>query len=551
MRRRTAMKAALAAAGLTTVAVGCSGNNGGGEGGGELPPLTIHANSTNTYQANFNPFSASMLHGTRGFLYEPLMLNTPMRPGDSMPWLAESQEFNEDGTVVTFVLREGVTWSDGEAFDAEDVAFTFNQMVEHPATNANARPVVKAEATDDYTVEVTFEVPQFAYAAAIGNTLVVPEHIWSALEDPIETTNDQPVGTGPFMLDHFDAQLYTLVKNENYWQADEIEVPEVQYPANTTETFNTAMRNGDLDWTGGFVPNIEDIYIKHDPENRGYWYPGGGLVTLAYNAENPIFEDVELLKGISLGIDRQQLSDIAMQGYTPPSHPTGLPQPAYESVLLDEYKDATLDFNADEANKVLDDAGYAKGSDGIRVGKDGQRLSWNVEVPSSWADWVDIVQLMEEQLKTVGIEIVPQGVSFEAWLETRNNGNYELTLTSVAIGQTPFDMYRSLFSSEYKVEEGPVNNNFGRYYNEEADAALEAYASTDDEAEQQAALDTLQTMMVEQFPTIPLLQAPNWFQYNTARWTGFPNEDDPYAFGAPFQSPDNLLVVMNLTPAES
>ena len=551
MRRRTAMKAALAAAGLTTVAVGCSGNNGGGEGGGELPPLTIHANSTNTYQANFNPFSASMLHGTRGFLYEPLMLNTPMRPGDSMPWLAESQEFNEDGTVVTFVLREGVTWSDGEAFDAEDVAFTFNQMVEHPATNANARPVVKAEATDDYTVEVTFEVPQFAYAAAIGNTLVVPEHIWSALEDPIETTNDQPVGTGPFMLDHFDAQLYTLVKNENYWQADEIEVPEVQYPANTTETFNTAMRNGDLDWTGGFVPNIEDIYINHDPENRGYWYPGGGLVTLAYNAENPIFEDVELLKGISLGIDRQQLSDIAMQGYTPPSHPTGLPQPAYESVLLDEYKDATLDFNADEANKVLDDAGYAKGSDGIRVGKDGQRLSWNVEVPSSWADWVDIVQLMEEQLKTVGIEIVPQGVSFEAWLETRNNGNYELTLTSVAIGQTPFDMYRSLFSSEYKVEEGPVNNNFGRYYNEEADAALEAYASTDDEAEQQAALDTLQTMMVEQFPTIPLLQAPNWFQYNTARWTGFPNEDDPYAFGAPFQSPDNLLVVMNLTPAES
>lgn len=557
MRRRTAMKAALAAAGLSTVAVGCS-NNGGGSGGsggggagGDLPPLSIHANSTNTYQANFNPFSASMLNGTRGFIYEPLMLNTPMLPGESKPWLAESQEFNEDGTVVTFTLREGVTWNDGEAFDAEDVVFTFNQMVEHPATNANARPVVEAVATDDYTVEVTFEVPQFAYAAAIGNTLIVPEHIWSAIEDPIETTNEEPVGTGPFKVNHFDAQLYTLAKNEDYWQADEVEVMEIHYPANTTETFNTAMRNGDLDWTGGFVPNIEDIYINHDPEHRGYWYPGGGLVTLAYNAENPIFEDVELLKGISLGIDRQQLSDIAMQGYTPPSHPTALPQPAYESALSDEYKDATLEFNADEANKVLDDAGYTKGGDGIRVGKDGERLSFNVEIPSSWADWVDIVQLMEEQLKTVGIEIVPQGVSFEAWLETRNNGNYELTLTSVAIGQTPFDMYRSLLSSEYKVEEGPVNNNFGRYYNDEADAALEAYASTQDEVEQQAALDTLQKLVVEQFPTIPLLQAPNWFQYNTARWTGFPNEDDPYAFGAPFQSPDNLLVVMNLTPAES
>lgn len=548
MRMMKKVRAAAAAIAGLALVVGCTGGAEDGDGSA-LPPLTIHANSTNTYQANFNPFSPSMLHGTRGFIYEPLMLNTPMRPGESMPWLAESQEFSDDGTVVTFNLREGVTWTDGEELTADDVAFTFNMMVEHPATNTNARPIVEAVATGDLTAEVTFESPQFAYAAAIGNTLIVPEHVWSEIGDPIETTNDEPVGTGPFTLDHFDAQLYTMVKNDQYWQAAEIEVEELQYPANTTETFNTAMRNGDLDWTGGFVPNIEEIFIEHDPENRGYWYPGGGLVNLTYNAENDVFDDGALREALSLGIDRQQLSDVAMQGYTPPAHPTGLPLPAYESVLSEEYQNSELGFDSDEANRVLDEAGYALGSDGVRVGPDGERLSWTVEVPSSWADWVDITQLLEEQMLEIGIEIVPQGVSFEAWVETRNNGNFELTLSSVAIGQTPFDMYRSMLSSEYEVEDGPVTSNFGRYYDDEADAALEAYASTEDQAEQQQALDDLQRIMVEERPAIPLLQAPNWFQYTTERWEGFPTEEDPYAFGAPFQSPDNLLVIMNLRPA--
>lgn len=548
MRMMKKVRAAAASIAGLALVVGCTGGADDGNESG-LPPLTIHANSTNTYQANFNPFSPAMLHGTRGFVYEPLMLNTPMRPGESMPWLAESQEFNDDGTVVTFTLREGITWTDGEAFTADDVAFTFNMMVDHPATNTNARPIVEAVATDDLTVEITFEAPQFAYQAAIGNTLIVPEHVWSEFEDPIETTNEEPVGTGPFTLDRFDAQLYTMVKNDEYWQADEIEVEELQYPANTTETFNTAMRNGELDWTGGFVPNIEDIFVNHDPENRGYWYPGGGLVNLTYNAENETFDDAALREALSLGVDRQQLSEVAMQGYTPPAHPTGLPLPAYDSVLADDFRESELALDQDEANRILDEAGYSLGDDGVRVGPDGERLSWTVEVPSSWADWVDITQLLEEQMTEIGIEIVPQGVSFEAWVETRNNGNFEMTLSSVAIGQSPFDMYRSMLSSEYQVDDGPVTSNFGRYYDDAADAALEAYASTEDEAEQQQALDDLQRIMVEERPAIPLLQAPNWFQYTTERWEGFPSEEDPYAFGAPFQSPDNLLVIMNLTPA--
>ncbi len=552
MRSSTTIKGACLLTASALVLAACSGDSGDGDGNGgevQVEPLSIHANSTNTYQRNFNPYSPSVLHGTRAFIYEPLIIHTPMQPGESIPWLAESMEFNDDGTVATFNLREGVEWSDGEAFTADDVAFTFNLMAEHASTNASARPIVEAEATDDLTVDVTFEEAQFAYTEAIGNTIIVPEHIW-ADEDPVESTNEEPVGTGPFVVETFSAQLYTLTKNENYWNADEIDVQEVHYPANTTETFNTALQAGDLDWSGGFVANIDDIFVSRDPENRGYWYPGGGLVNVLLNFDEDVFDDVVLREALSLGMNRQQISDVAMQGYTPPAHPTGLPLPAYEAVMTDEIRDQTLEHDPDEANRILDEAGYETGSDGIRVSPDGERLSWDLEIPSSWADWVDITQLLEEQYAEIGIEIVPQGVAYEAWLDARNNGNFEVTLSSVAIGQSPFDMFRAMMSSEYQVDSGPVLSNHGRYYNDDADEALDAYASTSDEDTRQAALENLQQIVVDELPVIPMVQSPNWFQYNTERWEGFPNEDNPYALGAPFQSPDILLVVHNLTPAE-
>lgn len=550
-KTRIGQCAAGLAAGVLVLAA-CSDGGDGGDGGdvseASIEPLTIHANSANSYQPNFNPFSATANHGTRGMIYEPLILVSPMTEDDGQPWLAESMEFNDDGTAATFTLREGVEWSDGEAFDAEDVAFTFNLMAENPAANTAALALDSAEVTDEHTVEVSFTETSFAFEPAIGNTVIVPEHLF-AEEDPIEFQNEEPVGTGGFVLDTFDQQLYTLSANPTYWNAEELEVEELRYPANSEQTFTTSLQSGELDWSGGFVANIDDIYVSQDPENRGYWYPGGGLVSLVPNLENEPFDDPAVREALSLGMDRHQIAEVAMEDYTTPAHPTGLPLPAYEDSLSAENADDELTYDADQANQILDDAGYEMGSDGVRTTPDGDRMSYNLEIPSSYVDWVTITGLLEEQYAEIGIEVSPQGVSFESWVETRNNGTFDITIASVAIGQTPFDMYRSIMSSEYRSDEGSVTANFSRYYTDEADEALLTYANTDEEAEQQAALEELQALMVEEIPMVPMIQAPNWFQFNSANWEGWPSEEDPYAFGAPFQSPDNILVVQNLTPA--
>lgn len=547
-RRLTTAAAALTGAALILSACSGGGDDGGGDGTGEVQPLTIHANSANTYQRNFNPFSASVLHGARGYIYEPLVASSPQMD-EPVPWLAESVEFNDDGTVMTYTLREDVTWSDGEDFTAEDVAFTFNLFVDEPATNLAALDVVEARTTDDLTVEIEFSEPMFAFEHAVGNTLIVPEHIWADVEDPMEDTNEDPVGTGPFLLEDFSQQLYTMTKNEDYWAADEVQVEQLRYPANTDQTFTTSLQSGEIDWSGGFVANVEDIFVARDPDNRGYWYPGGGLVSLTPNTQEAPFDDPQLREALSLAMDREQISEVAMQGYTPPAHPTGLPMPAYESSLSAEYADAAYSRDVEAANDLLNEAGYELGADGVRTTPDGEPMSYPLEIPSDWVDWVTISQLLVEQFAEVGIEITPQGVSFDSWVETRNSGSFDLTISATAIGQSPFDMYRSMMSSEY-ASDGAVRQNFSRFYDDAADAALDDYAATADEAEQQAALDTLEQVFVEELPLVPMIQSPNWFQYNTERWEGFPNEDDPYAFGAPFQNPDIMIVLRHLTPAQ-
>lgn len=552
MRTTTFPRVAAAVAAASLALVGCTSGAGSPDTSesAAAQPLTIHANTANTYERNFNPYSPSANQGTKGMIYEPLLINTPMTPGESIPWLAESMEFNDDGTAATFVLRDGVTWSDGEAFDADDVAFTFNLMRDNAGANASALDIDEATAVDPQTVEVRFNSTSFAYEEAIENVVVVPEHVFGDVEDPLEFTNEDPVGTGPFVLDQFSQQLYTLSRNESYWNADAVKVPEVRYPAATDQTFNTSLRAGDLDWSGGFVANIDQIFLSQDPDHRSYWYPGDGLVTLLVNDQKAPFDDVRLRQALSAAIDREQLSEVAMQGYTPPAHPTGLPLPAYEDVMSDEYADAAYERDVDRANQLLDDAGFPRGAGGVRTTPDGEKLSFRLQIPSDYVDWVTMSQLLKEQLADVGIELEPQGVSFDAWLESRGAGTFDVTIASVPMGLSPYHLYRAIMSSEYKVDEGPVISNYARFYDDAADGFLEDYAATDDPAAKQEALDGLQKIMVDELPLVPMLQSPNWAQFNTARWEGFPDEEDPYALGAPYQFPDNLLVVTHLTPAQ-
>ncbi|ATG54466.1 hypothetical protein CFK41_06560 [Brachybacterium ginsengisoli] len=541
--RRALMLGTAGAAGATALA-GCSSAPTAEQ---DLP-VRIHANDATTFQPNFNPYGGVPLQGASGLIYENLRLATAMNPGTSEPWLATDFAWNEDGTEITLTLRDDVVFTDGEPLDAEDVVYTFLLHRDVPAVNTVALDVVDATAPDPTTVRLRFGRTSFAQESDILTRPIVPEHVFSTFEDPSTEQIAEPMGSGPYLLDRFSDQLYTFVRNDDHWAADEFEPRELAWPSFTTQTMNTAMQAGELDWSGGFVANIDRIFVDHDPEHRGYWYPGNGSVNLTLNLEKELFQDIELRRGINLAVDRQEIAEIAYMSYFGPPHPTGLPRPTYEEFIAEEYRDLEFAVDVDGAEKVLDDAGYERGADGIRVAPDGTPLTFDLPIPSGYNDWVTTSQILSSQLSRVGISLTPRGISFEQWLEARDTGNFEVTISTAAAGQNPWYLYRSMLSSEYRTEgDEPVVANFQRWYDEETDHLLRRFSETDDPEAQRASVEALQRIMIDQLPTLPIITAPNWFNYNTEFWSGFPDESDPYALGAPVQNSDRVMVLRKLT----
>src|SRR5699024_1467302 len=185
----------------------------------------------------------------------------------------ESWEFNEEGTELTFTLRDDVTWNDGEPFTAEDVAFTW-QLVLDGKTNT-VYPFTAVEATDDTTVRVTYDRPSFTDLIPFNPRRIVPKHIWES-EDPAAFTDPEPVGTGPFVLDSFSPQQVALRVRDGYWGGESAGVQTVKLLAMSSDAAKDALIKGDIDYGTWAWENGEEEFVSLDPEINEYsFYPTG------------------------------------------------------------------------------------------------------------------------------------------------------------------------------------------------------------------------------------------------------------------------------------
>ncbi len=238
--------------------------------------LTINYEQVSTWVRNFNPFSASPLGSTLTAIYEPMMIYNKST-GKMVPWLATEYSWNSDNTELTFKIREDVKWSDGKPFTAQDVVYTFDLLRNNEALTGTATSILKEyvdnfSAPDDYKVVFKFKTVYTLALYDIANQFIVPQHIWKDIQDPMTWTNDNPVATGPFtQVTKFDSQIYILEKNPYYWQPGKPAFQGIRYPAFAdNDAANLALANGELDWAGNFVPDIEKTYVAKDPANFHY-----------------------------------------------------------------------------------------------------------------------------------------------------------------------------------------------------------------------------------------------------------------------------------------
>ncbi|HEX4713529.1 MAG TPA: ABC transporter substrate-binding protein, partial [Ktedonobacteraceae bacterium] len=182
--------------------------------------LNIVPSPKGDFTNGFSPYSSSANYGSQGMMYETLLFFDSLN-GSITPWLAQSYQVSSDAKSITFHLRQGVKWSDGQPFTADDVVFTLQDLKQYPTADSNNlwQTIQSVQATDQSTVVVTLSKassPILWYLG--GQTWMLPKHLWSSVGDPTKYADDQPVGTGPFMLKSFTPQLIDLKKNPNYWQ---------------------------------------------------------------------------------------------------------------------------------------------------------------------------------------------------------------------------------------------------------------------------------------------------------------------------------------------
>jgi len=501
--------------------------------------LTTNNEQQGSWIRNFNPLlpeNASSRWPTLHGIYESLAVWN-RATAELVPRLATEWAFSEDNLTLTFTLRDGVTWSDGEAFTADDVVFTWNLFKENDALPGNGARVVidridAIEAVDDTTVAFTFNEVYTIGLYDIAGQVIVPEHIWKDVADPVTATNENPVGTGPFTeVTRFENQIWELGKNPNYWDEGKPMIEGLRLPAfPSNDAINLATINGELDWTANFIPDIESTFVAKDPENFFYWFPPlGDDVMLYLNTTIAPFDNVDVRKAISMAINREQIVDIAMFGYTHPADATGLSD-AYESVKDETAASAEwVTYNVDKANEMLDAAGLTKDGD-VRKTSDGTAMEYELNVVSGWSDWVQACDIMARNLTDVGIKVTVKPYDQTTWQTRVQNGEFTMSIGWSSGGPTVVNFYRGVMSSITWNEIGTSSSeNWHRFKSEEADTLLADFASTSDEAEQQQVAVKLQQLFADLAPALPLFPGPQWGEFVTTRFEGFPSEEDPYA----------------------
>jgi peptide/nickel transport system substrate-binding protein len=545
--------ASIAAIGVATglLLTGCTpGTNGDDSGGAALtiakPDGAIATEMNNPWIGD----GSALKLGYAYAIFEPLAMVNLIDPSqDIVPWLASEVSWSDDYTSVDLTARDGVTWNDGEAFAADDIAFTFNLLKDNAGINTAALDITDATADGDVAT-VTFGSSQFVKQDKVLQQLIVPEHVWADVADPTTEVNPEPVGTGGYTLTSFSSQSVQLDRRDDYWGGD-LAVPTLYYVSyNDNTALTTALANGDADWAQAFIPNIEEAYLAADEDNV-YWAPAGlGVDGLWFNTTIKPFDDKALRQALNLVVDRDKHREIAREGSVPAlTSVTGLPTPAGDAYIIDEYQGKDYTIDVDGAKAILEDAGYTWDGDTL-IDPDGEAVTFTLQVPQGWSDYVTGITLIADEVKALGIEATVETPDVDTWWAAKGTGDFQAVLHWTDSGLTPWDIYSDAMDGKRFLPIGEQSEqfNFGRFNDDAVTAALADYASAADDADRASALEAMQTAFVDEAVMLPIGTRPYIGEFNTRSYVGWPSDDDPYAVPEPTR-PQQMLILTKLQPA--
>jgi peptide/nickel transport system substrate-binding protein len=552
--RRFTVLAVLAAAALLAAACGSSGSTSNHAPGGPSGVLTLDNESGGTWTCDFNPFNLSDISFSMGNIYEPLVFVNALQNAKATPWLATSWAWGSGDKTLTFTIRKGVKFTNGDPLTATDVVYTFNLLKTHHTLDINSVWSVLSSVSQQGSdrVVMSFKAAAVPYFYYIGDQIgIVDQKVWSKIANPVTYPDKNPIGTGAFTVGKCTPQNITYKANRHYWQPGLPKVGTVNYPAFlTNDTANTYLANGQAQWGSQFIPSIKAFYTSKNP-NYHYWFPPIANVTLFINLTNPILKNVAVRQAMAYAINRQKASSIGEYGYEPASNQALIVTPTFSS-WLDRSQLAAYggySYNPAKAISILEKAGFKRGPNGIFQTPSGKPLSFTVINNGGFSDWVAAMQVIIADLKAVGIQATADNVAYSTWQTDIYTGKFDLGYYGQTGGPSPYyELRQDLYSANSAPIGTAAGSNFERYSNPAADKLINEYAATTNPATQHSIVDQLQKVMLSQVPVIPVTEGVDWFQYDTGSFSGWPTPSNPYARPAIYIYPDWAQVMLHLSP---
>jgi peptide/nickel transport system substrate-binding protein len=395
---------------------------------------------------------------------------------------------SEDGLTITYKLKKGVKWSDGQPFTSADVKFTWEALV-NPKNLVKSRSgyelIESVETPDDHTAVVKYKEYYAPYLTRFAP--VLPKHILGELENMNDAPyNRMPVGTGPFRVTEWvSGDHITMEKNPHYREADKIKIDKLFFKIIPSREVGIAqIQAGDIDGVWDLIeaqipmmeknPEVslclsnalvsERLIMNHSspvaPNNGNPDFP------------HPILADLRVRQAIEYAVDKNTIIDKLLYGKARPGT-TEIPDGWAHNPDV-----KPTEYDPEKAKQLLEEAGWKPGPDGIRQ-KDGNRLRLKITTTTGNKLREMVQQVLLAQMKAVGIEFyienVPSSVLFGSWSNDadRKKGRYDILMYTTGPGIDPHQQYEGYFHSKNIPTE--ANGGSGYNYTRHRDAELDKW----------------------------------------------------------------------------
>ena len=470
---------------------------------------------------HLNPAVTTMgsVHAVTGSIYNGLVgLDERANPE---PELAERWQVADDGKTYTFFLRRDVRWHDGVAFTADDVKFTFEELLlkHHSRTRAGlAVNLAGIEVRDAHTVVFRFKHPYapFLRRLDVSEAAILPRHVYQGKDPLAQALNANPLGTGPFRLAKWQrGESIILERNPGYFRAGKPYLDKVVFRTlPNAPTATVALETGEVDylWTvpGTELPRLREV--KTVSTVRSAAGAGGSycITTLVPNLRRPPLQNPNVRAALNMAVDRRFIVDRVEFGAGKEARGPIHSQLSWSDPALPKFT-----YQPERAAQLLNEAGFLKGENGVRF-----KLRFVYAQTTSSM----LAEALKDQLRRVGVELTLEPVDAATAVErVYLKNDFDLGVASYCNGADPDIGVKRVYHSQ-NILPIPFGNGAG-FSNPQVDTLFDRAAQTLNDRERHDLYRQVQQLLVRELPYFWLVESEGYRAYRSAVkglkvWTG-------------------------------